>query len=414
MTPRTIRLVVRDPDLARSRLTAGFRLILAIPHLIWLFGWLSLASLVTFANWIALLVSGKPSPMLHRFVAAYVRYTTHVVSYVSLAADPYPGFGGRAGSYPIDVEIDDPRPQSRWVTFFRLFLAIPAIVLADAMLGLGTSFSGGWATQIGGLLGSLAFLGYFVCIVRGRMPQGFRDLLVYCVGYSAQVSGYLFLLTDRYPNSDPSFYESANVYRSDPIRVTVEDDLRRSRLTTFFRLPLVVPHIVWLLLWGIAAFFAAVANWFATLFRRQSPARLHRFLAAYLRYTVHVLAFAAMVGNPFPGFVGRAGTYPIELEIAGPERQRRLVTGFRLFLSLPADLIASGLSGLLVLTSIYSWFYALVRGRVPRGLRNLGAFAIRYNAQLYGYTYLLTEAYPYTGPTAGAQLTLDPARPVLT
>ena len=406
--------MVRDPDLARSRLTAGFRLILAIPHLIWLFGWLSLASLVTFANWIALLVSGKPSPMLHRFVAAYVRYATHVVSYVSLAADPYPGFGGRAGSYPIDVEIDDPRPQSRWLTFFRLFLAIPAIVLADAMLGLGTSFSGGWATQIGGLLASLAFLGYFVCIVRGRMPQGFRDLLVYCVGYSAQVSGYLFLLTDRYPNSDPSFYESANVYRSDPIRVTVEDDLRRSRLTTFFRLPLVVPHIVWLLLWGIAAFFAAVANWFATLFRRQSPARLHRFLAAYLRYTVHVLAFAAMVGNPFPGFVGRTGTYPIELEIAGPERQRRLVTGFRLFLSLPADLIASGLSGLLVLTSIYSWFYALVRGRVPRGLRNLGAFAIRYNAQLYGYTYLLTEAYPYTGPTAGAQLTLDAARPVLT
>jgi hypothetical protein len=414
VTARAIRLVVRDPDLTRSRLTVGFRLVLAIPHLIWLLGWLSLASLVAFANWIALLVSGKPSPMLHRFLAAYVRYATHVVSYASLAADPYPGFAGRPGSYPVDVEVDEPRPQSRWITFFRLILAIPAIVLADAMLGIGTSFSGGWATQVGGVLASVSVLGYFVCVVRGELPRGFRDLLAYCIGYSAQVTGYLFLLTDRYPSSDPSVYGSANVYRSDPIRVTVEDDLRRSRLTTFFRLPLVVPHVAWLVLWGIVAFFAAVANWFATLVRAQSPAGLHRFLGAYLRYSTHVAAFATLVGNPFPGFVGRPGAYPIDLEIAEPRRQRRIVTGFRLFLSLPASLIASALAGLLVLTATYNWFYALVRGRIPRGLRDLGAYTIRYNAQLYGYTYLLTEGYPYTGPTAGEQLTLDAAQPLLT
>ena len=51
------------------------------------------------------------------------------------------------------------------------------------------------------------------------MPQGFRDLLAYAIGYSAQVNGYLLLLTDRYPNSDPAVYESANVYRDDPIRL---------------------------------------------------------------------------------------------------------------------------------------------------------------------------------------------------
>ena len=78
------------------------------------------------------------------------------------------------------------------------------------------------------------------------MPRGFRDLLAYCIGYSAQVIGYLLLVTDRYPNSDPAVYESANVYRSDPIRLHVTDDLQRSRLTVFFRLPLAFPHFVWL------------------------------------------------------------------------------------------------------------------------------------------------------------------------
>jgi hypothetical protein len=31
-------------------------------------------------------------------------------------------------------------------------------------------------------------------------------------------------------------------------------------------------------------------------------------------------------------------------------------------------------------------------------LRNLGAFAIRYSAQVYAYFYLVTERYPYSGP----------------
>ena len=43
--------------------------------------------------------------MLHRFLAAYVRYAAHLAAYLTLAADPYPGFTGRPGSYPIDVEI---------------------------------------------------------------------------------------------------------------------------------------------------------------------------------------------------------------------------------------------------------------------------------------------------------------------
>ena len=58
------------------------------------------------------------------------------------------------------------------------------------------------------------------------------------------------------------------------------DDLRRSRLTVFFRLLLALPHIVWLLLWGIVAFFAVIANWFVTLFRGTPARGLHRFISA--------------------------------------------------------------------------------------------------------------------------------------
>ncbi len=51
-----------------------------------------------------------------------------------------------------------------------------------------------------------------------------------------------------------------------PIRLVVTDDLRRSRLTVFFRYLLALPHIVWLALYGIAAYIVLFIAWFAALF----------------------------------------------------------------------------------------------------------------------------------------------------
>ena len=50
--------------------------------------------------------------------------------------------------------------------------------------------------------------------------------------------------------------------QSHPVRLVVTDDLRRSRLTVFFRLLLAIPHFIWLSLWGIAAEIALVIAWF--------------------------------------------------------------------------------------------------------------------------------------------------------
>jgi hypothetical protein len=209
-------------------------------------------------------------------------------------------------------------------------------------------------------------------------------------------------------------YESANAYRSDPVRLHVTDDLRRSRLTVLFRLLLAVPHFVWLLLWGLAALFALIGNWFVTLFRGRPAHSLHRFLGAYVRYQIRVYAYLQLVSNLFPGFTGAPGTYPVEVEIGPPERQNRWKTGFRAFLAFPAFLIAGALGSAAFVAAMLSWFYALARGRVPRGLRNLGAFELRYQAQTLGYVYLLTDRYPYSGPYAGWQMELTPATPQAT
>lgn len=412
MTPRPIRLEL-DDDLRRSRLTVFFRLLLAIPHFIWFVLWTVAVLVVSVIGWVAALLLGRLPASLHRFLAAYVRYVTHLGAYLGLTANPYPSFTGEPG-YPVDLAIPEPHAQSRWKIALRLPLALPAVIVAAA---LGSGFSGGgggsatrdseaqWFTSSGvGVATLCAFLGWFAALATGRMPNGLRDLGAYGTGYAAQTYAYLLLLTDRYPNSDPEALGPAWSLNEHPVRLELADDLRRSRLTVLFRLLLSLPHLVWLLLWTVPAALAALANGTVALVLGRSAGPLHRFLAAYVRYAAHVSAFLFLVANPFPGFVGAPG-YPVDIAIDPPSPQRRAITFFRLLLVLPAFLLSAGLGGALFVVGILGWFAGLLTGRMPEGLRNLGAIAIRYSAQTSAYGAVLTDRYPYASPAVRARST---------
>src|SRR5436309_3941436 len=187
---------------------------------------------------------------------------------------------------------------------------------------------------------------------------------------------------------------SASATQSHPIRLVVNDDLQRTRLTVFFRLILAIPLLLWAVLWAVIAVLAWLVNWFATLFMGRSPDGLHNFLATFLRYSTHVRAYLLLVADPYPGFTGKLGTYPIDLEVDPPERQNRWTVFFRSILAIPALFVTNILSNLSQLLAVFSWFIALVTGRVPEGLRNFAALALRIETQTYAYLLLLTGRYP--------------------
>ena len=183
-----------------------------------------------------------------------------------------------------------------------------------------------------------------------------------------------------------------------PVALQVRDDLRRPRLVVAFRPLLVVPHLCWLALWAVPVVLAWVIAWPVALVSGRVPTALHRFLAAFVRATAHVWAFLHLVGRPFPGFLGREGSYPVELTIAPPARQRRLGVLARLALALPACLLASAYALLALVAGVLAWLAALATGRMPPGLRDLGAAALRYQAQTAAYLLLLTARYPDASP----------------
>jgi hypothetical protein len=389
--------------------TVIFRLLLAIPHLIVVGLWGLAALAVSIIVWLALLFEGKAPRSLQGFIVSYLRYSVHVSAYLYLAADPYPPFGGGDG-YPVDLEIEPSVRQSRRGVAARLVLAIPVLLLAAAVGGgswfVNTSWAtsqdtgAGWSTgwSVGGLAATAAFLAWVASVARGRTPRGLRDLVVYAVGYTAQVVGYVLLVTDRYPTSDPARIVPETALPPHPVRLELTDRLERSRLTVFFRLLLTIPHLIWLLLWTVLALLAVFVAWLVALVIGRVPMPLHRFLAAWVRYSTHVMAFLLLIGGPFPGFVGAAGSYPVDLAIDPPARQRRLVTLFRGLLAIPALLLGGAYSTVLVTAALLGWWAALLTGRMPEGLRNIGAVALRYSGQANSYLFLLTDRYPYSAP----------------
>jgi hypothetical protein len=178
-----VRFVVTD-DLRRSRLTVLFRIVLAVPHLVWATVWgYALVFFIPF-QWLWALFAGRLEDDVHAFLGRYVRYHLHLYAYLLLLANPWPPFRGRPG-YPVDVELDDARSQSRAGVFFRLVLAVPALVFASVL-------------QV--VLYTIAFLGWFASLALGRLPEGMRELGAYCLRYQTHTVAYLLLLTSAYPS----------------------------------------------------------------------------------------------------------------------------------------------------------------------------------------------------------------------
>jgi hypothetical protein len=152
---------------------------------IWISIWGIVAYLAIVIAWFAALILGRVPGGLHEFIGRYLRAVTHLSAYVFLLADPWPPFGGSPGTYPVDLRVDPPTSQSRLTVFFRVLLAIPALILV-------------YAFRVVNQL--VAFVGWFYCLATGHMHEGMRDVSAWMLRYELQTYGYVGLLTSRYPS----------------------------------------------------------------------------------------------------------------------------------------------------------------------------------------------------------------------
>jgi hypothetical protein len=195
----------------RNRLTVGFRLILAIPHLIlvggigWSFwggpgildwggrGWqfgiagggvlAAVAGVCALISWFAIVFTGNHPRGLWDLSHFYLRWRTRALAYIALLRDEYPPFGD--GDYPARVLVEFPgQPRDRWSVGLRIILAIPHLIIV-------------WALSIAWLVTSI--IAWFAILFTGAYPESLYRFGSGVMRWSLRVEAYVLLLRDEYP-----------------------------------------------------------------------------------------------------------------------------------------------------------------------------------------------------------------------
>jgi hypothetical protein len=180
--------------------------------------------------------------------------------------------------------------------------------------------------------------------------------------------------------------------------VTFEADYAesRNRLTSFFRLILAIPLLIWGYFYGIAAAIAIVIAWFVVVITGRFPQGLYEFIAGWTRFITRATGYTVLLTDAYPPFAGADDpAYPIRMQFAGPlDPYSRLKAFFRLILAIPILILRYVMGLLLEIGAFAAWIVILITGKLPRGLFDLMVLANSYTARSDAYIYLLTETYP--------------------
>jgi hypothetical protein len=199
---------------------------------------------------------------------------------------------------PARLSVDYPdRELNRGTTFFRLFTAIPIILVLASVSGWTwqASYEGG--KEAAAAAGGLLFFGPLLMILfRQKYPRWWFDFNLQLTRFSTRVSSYLALMSDRYPSTDEE--QSVHLDLDYP---DVKEDLNRwLPLVKWF---LAIPHYIVLVFLVIAAVFAVVVAWFAILFTGRYPRGIFDFVEGVMRWGLRVQAYSMLlVTDQYPPF----------------------------------------------------------------------------------------------------------------
>jgi hypothetical protein len=208
--------------------------------------------------------------------------------------------------YPVQLSVDYPdRPLNRLTSAFRIFVAIPAVILLGTVSG-GTLLTAPGYTGPAGSKGSMfvlsgaggpLFLGPLLMILfRKKYPRWWFDWNLELQRFTNRVLIYVLLMDDRYPATDQEQSVHVDFVYPDAAR-----DLNRwLPLVKWF---LAIPHFLVLIFLWIAVLVVSFIAWVAILFTGHYPRAMFDFVEGVVRWEQRVIAYSfLLVTDRYPPF----------------------------------------------------------------------------------------------------------------
>jgi Domain of unknown function (DUF4389) len=191
----------------------------------------------------------------------------------------------RLGGYPIDLGVEVPEHIARWRPLAQWILAIPLLIVAYVY---------GIAAQV------FAFVGWFVALFTGQLPDALGDVIAGYYRFAWRVYSYCWFLRSAYPRF--AFVPGYDEAGGDPAWFEVRRGSGLSRMSVLFRIILIIPQAIVLLFVGIAAYAAMFVAFFAVLITGRWPRGLRDFVVGVCRWAIRVNAWFYLLADPYPPF----------------------------------------------------------------------------------------------------------------
>jgi Domain of unknown function (DUF4389) len=204
-------------------------------------------------------------------------------------------------SYPATLKVDYPTKLDKFTIFFRLFFALPVVILFSILTASGSETivdEGG--TELvrggGGVTTGLFLATALVILFRRKYPKWWFDFNLELNRFTTRITAYVLLLTDHYPSTDEQ--QSVHLDLTYP---NVKKDLNRwMPLVKWF---LAIPHYVVLLFLFVGVAVVTIVSWFAIFFTGKYPKKLFNFVVGVERWMLRVGAYAfILTTDKYPPF----------------------------------------------------------------------------------------------------------------
>jgi hypothetical protein len=191
-----------------------------------------------------------------------------------------------ATPYPAQLEFDADRQITRWRPLIQWLLAIPQLLVAQALSSLRSV---------------LTLISLFTVVFTKKIPRPLFDAIAMTYRYEWRVLSYALFLHDDYPPFD--FRPAATDDGSEPhtsLNLAYPDQLNRWK--PLYKWFLAIPHYVVALVLAIAAACAVVVGFFAVLFTGKFPLGPRDFIVHAYRYGLRVQAYVGLLTDEYPPF----------------------------------------------------------------------------------------------------------------
>ncbi len=200
-------------------------------------------------------------------------------------------------SYPVKFSLDYPEgPRNRLTAFFRIFVAIPILIVLVLLMGATSSWGAkGWSLAMAG--GGIVFLPTLLMILfRQKYPRWWFDWNLALTRFMTRVSVFISLLRDEYPSTDEE-----QAVHLDLVYPDAKGELNRwLPLVKWF---LAIPHYIVLYCLYIAVVVVIIIGWFAILFTGKFPKDMYDFVIGVYRWYFRVMAYTILLlTDKYPPF----------------------------------------------------------------------------------------------------------------